>query len=87
MGCIFLPKQELKENIGFSSSDALRVLQNTVKDELKHYDKNHKFQFVYDVIDTFYRVQGTPVDWFGICLVFVEAAVLFAGYHLGDENT
>lgn len=83
----FLPKQELKENIGLSSTDALRVLQSTVKDELKHYNKNHKFQFVYNVIRTFYHMEGTPVDWFGICLVFAEAALLFAGYHLGDENT
>ena len=83
----FFQIQNLAENIGLSSTDASRVLQTTVKDELKHYRQNHQFQFFHDAFDTFYRVKSAPVDWFGIILVFAEAALLFAGYHLGDENT
>ena len=63
------------------------MLQTTVKDELKHYRRNHQFQFFHDVFDAFYKVKSAPVDWFGISLVFVEAALLFSSYHLGDENT
>ncbi|XP_065065440.1 transmembrane protein 94-like [Rhopilema esculentum] len=79
--------EEIKTNIGLTSTEATRILQNTIKEELKLYDQTTKLQFIHDVINTFYKGKSTPMDWFGASLLFVEAGVLFTGYRLGDENT
>lgn len=82
---IFL--QDVKDGIGLSSKEAQQILQDTIKEEITKYEKHRTIPFVDDILNAFYRGTNSPVDWFGICLLFVEAAVLLAGYILGDENT